>query len=171
MDNDMHKNSDNGRKQSNLNSEFSCGQVCFFTRLMLSFTLLMQHQPAVALNSCPIFLNHQLWLHLSSSCFLISSPTSMVAILETMMRVFLLYTIIWRTRIPPWWATLGHIHESHEVNISKSNLKNLSWFSDSFWVRHITFSTTLVCCVIVIVVGNEHGDTSSNPGRNSLHFT
>ena len=27
------------------------------------------------------------------------------------------------------------------------------------------------CGVIVIVVGNEHGDTSSNPGRNSLHFT
>ena len=25
--------------------------------------------------------------------------------------------------------------------------------------------------VIVIVVGNEHGGTSSNPGRNSLHFT
>ena len=25
--------------------------------------------------------------------------------------------------------------------------------------------------VIVIIVGNEHGDTSSNPGRNSLHFT
>ncbi len=25
--------------------------------------------------------------------------------------------------------------------------------------------------VIIIVVGNEHGDTSSNPGRNSLHFT
>ena len=25
--------------------------------------------------------------------------------------------------------------------------------------------------VIVIVVGNEHGDTGSNPGRNSLHFT
>ena len=25
--------------------------------------------------------------------------------------------------------------------------------------------------VIVIVVGNEHGDTNSNPGRNSLHFT
>ena len=24
--------------------------------------------------------------------------------------------------------------------------------------------------VIVIVVGNEHGDTSSNPRRNSLHF-
>ena len=25
--------------------------------------------------------------------------------------------------------------------------------------------------VIVIVVGNEHGHTSSNPGRNSLHLT
>ena len=25
--------------------------------------------------------------------------------------------------------------------------------------------------VIVIVVGNEHGDTSSNPGRDCLHFT
>ena len=25
--------------------------------------------------------------------------------------------------------------------------------------------------VIVIVAGNEHGDTSSNPGRDSLHFT
>ena len=25
--------------------------------------------------------------------------------------------------------------------------------------------------VMVIVVGNEHCDTSSNPGRNSLHFT
>ena len=25
--------------------------------------------------------------------------------------------------------------------------------------------------VIVIVVGNEHDDTSSNPGRDRLHFT
>ena len=25
--------------------------------------------------------------------------------------------------------------------------------------------------VVVIVVGNGHGDMSSNPGRNSLHFT
>ena len=25
--------------------------------------------------------------------------------------------------------------------------------------------------VIVIVVGNEHGDESSNPGRDWLHFT
>ena len=25
--------------------------------------------------------------------------------------------------------------------------------------------------VVVIVVGNEHGDTSSNPRRDGLHFT
>ena len=25
--------------------------------------------------------------------------------------------------------------------------------------------------VMVIVVGNEYGDTSSNPGRDRLHFT
>ena len=25
--------------------------------------------------------------------------------------------------------------------------------------------------VVVITVGNEHGDTSSNPGRDWLHFT
>ena len=27
------------------------------------------------------------------------------------------------------------------------------------------------CGVMVIVIGNEHGDTSSNPGRDWLHFT
>ena len=27
------------------------------------------------------------------------------------------------------------------------------------------------CGVVVIVVENEHGDTSSNPGRDWLHFT
>ena len=26
-------------------------------------------------------------------------------------------------------------------------------------------------CVMVIVVGNGHGDASSNPGRDWLHFT
>ena len=26
-------------------------------------------------------------------------------------------------------------------------------------------------CVMVIVVGNGHSDTSSNPGRDWLHFT
>ena len=28
-----------------------------------------------------------------------------------------------------------------------------------------------VCGVMVIVVGNGHGDTSSNPGRDWLHYT
>ena len=28
-----------------------------------------------------------------------------------------------------------------------------------------------VCCVMVIVDGNECVDPSSNPGRGSLHFT
>ena len=27
------------------------------------------------------------------------------------------------------------------------------------------------CGVMVIVVGNGHGDTSSNPGRDKFHFT
>ena len=27
------------------------------------------------------------------------------------------------------------------------------------------------CGVMVIAVGNGHGDTSSNPGRDLLHFT
>ena len=27
------------------------------------------------------------------------------------------------------------------------------------------------CGVMVIIVGNEHGDTSSNPGQDWLHFT
>ena len=27
------------------------------------------------------------------------------------------------------------------------------------------------CGVMVIVVGNGHGDMSSNPGRDCLHFT
>ena len=27
------------------------------------------------------------------------------------------------------------------------------------------------CGVIVILVGNGHGDTSSNPGQDWLHFT
>ena len=50
-----------------------------------------------------------------------------------------------------------------EVNNMKQNIFRL-YFSD-------------VCIiggargVVVIVVGNGHGDTSSNPGRDWLHFT
>ena len=39
------------------------------------------------------------------------------------------------------------------------------------FVETILWLTDISRGVIVIVVGNEHGDTSSNPGRNSLHFT
>ena len=27
------------------------------------------------------------------------------------------------------------------------------------------------CGVMVIIAGNGHGDTSSNPGRDGMHFT
>ncbi len=39
------------------------------------------------------------------------------------------------------------------------------------WYIFLLFLNRGVRGVIVIVVGNEHGDTSSNPGRNSLYFT
>ena len=32
-------------------------------------------------------------------------------------------------------------------------------------------SSGVACGVVVIIVGNGHGDTSSNPGRDWLHFT
>ena len=34
-----------------------------------------------------------------------------------------------------------------------------------------TIQTTGARGVVVIAVGNEHGDTISNPGRDWLHFT
>ena len=34
---------------------------------------------------------------------------------------------------------------------------------ETYWMHRIY--------IIVIVVGNGHGDTSSNPGRDWLHFT
>ena len=37
--------------------------------------------------------------------------------------------------------------------------------------RELCFSSIDVRGVVVIVVGNGHGDTSSNPGRDWLHFT
>ena len=36
---------------------------------------------------------------------------------------------------------------------------------------HLIIKNTGACGVMVMVVGNGHGDTSSNPGRNRLHFT
>ena len=35
----------------------------------------------------------------------------------------------------------------------------------------ITITLGGACSVMVIVVGNGHGDTSSNPGPDWLHFT
>ena len=37
--------------------------------------------------------------------------------------------------------------------------------------EYMCYNQTGARVVIVIAVGNEHGDTSSNPGRDSLHFT
>ena len=37
--------------------------------------------------------------------------------------------------------------------------------------EHINIFYEGACGVMVIVVGNGHGDTSSNSGRDWLHFT
>ena len=38
-------------------------------------------------------------------------------------------------------------------------------------INTVTVNLGDACGVMVIVVGNGHGDTSSNPGRDWLHFT
>ena len=38
-------------------------------------------------------------------------------------------------------------------------------------IWNIQFNSRVARGVMVIVVGNGHGDMSSNPGRNWLHFT
>ena len=55
------------------------------------------------------------------------------------------------------------------------------WYVETIWVAETLFIFTaekkLVILkgsargIIVIVVGSGHGDTSSNPGRDWLHFT
>ena len=47
-----------------------------------------------------------------------------------------------------------------------SQLKDILTFAFTYKTR-----VSAACGFIVIVVGNEHGDTSSNPGRDWLHFT
>ena len=37
--------------------------------------------------------------------------------------------------------------------------------------KMVSITARGACGVMVIVVGNEHGDTCSNPGRDWLHFT
>ena len=43
--------------------------------------------------------------------------------------------------------------------------------SDFFKIDHSISGVGGARGVVVIVVGNGHGDTSSNPGRDLLHFT
>ena len=40
-----------------------------------------------------------------------------------------------------------------------------------FWLPDIGIMVSVARGVMVIVVGHGHGDTSSNPGRDWLHFT
>ena len=42
---------------------------------------------------------------------------------------------------------------------------------DSFTCSVLSQSSRGACGVMVIVVGNGHGDTNSNPGRDWEHFT
>ena len=39
------------------------------------------------------------------------------------------------------------------------------------WAGAMSGIDTLACGVMVIVIGSGHGDTSSNPGQDWLHFT
>ena len=48
--------------------------------------------------------------------------------------------------------------------------KHLIFYCQHFMCTH-TYIYIYIYDVMVIVVGNEHGDTSSNPGRGWLHFT
>ena len=56
-----------------------------------------------------------------------------------------------------------HVHKNVNINEQWMRFPNLLGWNDP---RH-----TGVRGVMVIVVGNGHGDTSSNPGWNWLHFT
>ena len=48
--------------------------------------------------------------------------------------------------------------------LPKPSVTDRMWQKDNFKMEYNT-------CVMVIVIGNGHGDTSSNPGRDCLHFT
>ena len=67
--------------------------------------------------------------------------------------------------------------------LTKDPTSSVLYWSESYFgkVTHVSFSIKNAflskflqwgaCGVMAIVVGNEHGDTSSNPGRDWLHFT
>ena len=62
-------------------------------------------------------------------------------------------------------------HFSHYTFRTPPYLYYLSLMNLHFYLLQLLQSCGGARSVIVIVVGNEHGDTSSNPGGNSLHFT
>ena len=43
--------------------------------------------------------------------------------------------------------------------------------SKPYCIYHTGYKLNSACGVMVIVTGNGHGDTSSNPGWDWLHFT
>ena len=85
-------------------------EVCNCFRIMCLFTQCCSRnlEPyltaylSMALNFYPIPLTHQTEPHLTCSCFLNSNSTCIDAILETMMRSYMLWRRFWRTRIPPF---------------------------------------------------------------------
>ena len=73
-----------------------------------------------------------------------------------------------------------------EIDILNNTIKKKRiFFFYFFWWGSAFFERIILCTslfghlqrykggrgVVVIAVGNEHGDTSSNPGRDRLHFT
>ena len=73
------------------------------------------------------------------------------------------------------WAeqvrNLKYLGESKVLQYFSSLKKNLAAPDASAEIIKGTNNLGGTLGVIVIVVGNEHGDTSSNPGRHWLHFT
>ena len=61
------------------------------------------------------------------------------------------------------YYTPGYESESYFISYVYFTIKISLYFSELSWTEHYG--------VMVIVVGNGHGDTSSNPGRDWLHFT
>ena len=70
--------------------------------------------------------------------------------------------------LPPISHIIPLRRTQHTEHCWRNKNKLLSVFL--FW-SPIHLCANVARGVIVIVVGNEHGDTSSNPGRDWLHFT
>ena len=62
-------------------------------------------------------------------------------------------------------------HKTKTPQLTKLTWRVLFSFALSTSLIVLNASHPYLNGVMVIVVGNEHGDTSSNPGRDRLHFT